>query len=495
MSLLSALRLSFALALVASHVLTTTVPAADETAESRPNVVLIFCDDLAYADIGPFGAKGHQTPHLDRMAAEGRKFTNFYVSQAVCGASRASLLTGCYSNRVSWLGAPGPGSKVGLSLDETLLPEIFKSQGYATGMVGKWHLGHLPPFLPTKQGFDEYFGLPYSNDMWPHHPEKLKFPALPLIEGDRIVDDDVTAEDQKTLTKRYAERAVDFIDRNHERPFFLYLAHSMPHVPLFASEQYAGTQSSGLYGDVIAEIDASVGQILASLAKHGIDDRTLIIFTSDNGPWESYGNHAGDDGGLREGKGTAFEGGVRVPCVMRWPGKIPAGTTCDSLAATIDVLPTLTGLIGAELPERKIDGLDIAELMTAEACPASPHEYYAYYYGAPLCAVRSGDWKLVFPHEYRSLVGEPGRDGKPAGYAQRKTELALFNLADDPTESRDVKAEHPNVVARLETYADDIRSELGDGLTGTKGTEIRPHMTLDEAVQRGSSKDEEATGS
>jgi arylsulfatase A-like enzyme len=317
--------------------------------------------------------------------------------------------------------------------------------------------------------------------MWPHHPEKVKFPPLPLIEGDQVIDDDVTAEDQKTLTKRYAERAVDFIDRNHERPFFLYLAHSMPHVPLFASEKFAGTQPSGVYGDVIAEIDDSVGQVLAALAKHGIDDRTLVIFTSDNGPWESYGNHAGDDGGLREGKGTAFEGGVRVPCLMRWSGKIPAGTTCDSLAATIDVLPTLTKLIGAELPSRKIDGLDIAQLMTAENGPPSPHEFYAYYYGAPLCAVRSGDWKLVFPHEYRSLVGNPGRDGKPAGYAQRKTGLALFNLADDPTESRDVKAEHPDVVERLEKYADEIRSELGDPLTQTRGSEIRPHMTLQEA--------------
>ncbi|MFG0333983.1 MAG: sulfatase, partial [Maioricimonas sp. JB049] len=409
-------------------------------ADASPNVVIIFTDDHGYADVGCFGAEGFETPHLDRMADEGMRFTSFYVAQAVCGASRAALLTGCYPNRIGMLGAPSHRSTHGINAEEVLIPELCKQKGYATAIYGKWHLGHHRPFLPMQHGFDDYFGLPYSNDMWPYHPERPDaFPDLPLIEGNEIVNPKVTPEDQVWLTTWYTERAVKFIDEHHEEPFFLYVAHSMPHVPLFASDKYAGKSEQGMYGDVISEIDWSVGQILEALQRNGIDEQTLVIFTSDNGPWLSYGNHAGSAGPLREGKGTTWEGGVREPCIMRWPGHIPAGTTCDELAATIDLLPTIAGLIDAELPDHPIDGKDIWPLMSGHPDAGTPHNVFYYYWGNHLQAIRSGDWKLHFPHNFRSLTGEPGNDGTPAGYTQGKTGLALFNLRADIGESTDVK--------------------------------------------------------
>jgi arylsulfatase A-like enzyme len=432
-------------------------------AERLPNIVIVFADDLGYGDVGCFGATGYQTPHLDRMAAEGRKFTSFYVAQAVCGASRAALLTGCYPHRLGMLGAPSHGVKHGINPSEVLIPEICKQKGYATAMFGKWHLGHHPQSLPIHHGFDEYFGLPYSNDMWPNHPAGPKaFPFLNMIEGDQNAFGPITPEHQTQLTTWYTERAVKFIGAHHEQPFLLYVAHNMPHVPLFVSDKFAGKTERGLFGDVIAEIDWSVGEITAALEEHGIKDDTLMIFTSDNGPWLSYGNHAGSAGPLREGKGTTWEGGVREPCVMRWPGKIPAGTTCNELAATIDILPTIAGLIGAKLPEHPIDGLDIWPLMSQEPSPPTPHESYLYYWGNSLEAIRSGEWKLHFPHEYRSLTGKPGRDGQPAGYTSATTDLALYNLKTDVGEKTDVKGEHPEVVAKLEALADAARVQLGD---------------------------------
>ena len=317
---------------------------AAETSKT-PNVVLVFADDLGYADLSCYGAKGYRTPNLDRLAAEGVKFTDFYVPQAVCSASRTALLTGCYPNRVGILGALGPKNRHGINDDETTLGEVFKSRGYATAIYGKWHLGHHPQFLPPRHGFDEYFGLPYSNDMWPKHPEaKHAFPDLPLIEGEKTI---ALNPDQSQLTTQYAEHAVSFIERHRDQPFFVYLAHSMPHVPLFVSDKYQGRTERGLFGDVIEEVDWSVGQILATLEKLKLDEQTLVIFTSDNGPWLSYGDHAGSAEPLREGKGTSFDGGVREPCVMRWPGRIPPGAVCHEPAMTIDLLPTLAKLIGA----------------------------------------------------------------------------------------------------------------------------------------------------
>lgn len=459
---------------------------AAEAADRPPNVVIIFADDLGYADIGSFGAKGYATPNLDRLAREGRRFTNFHVAQAVCSASRAALLTGCYPNRIGIHGALGPKANHGIADEEVTIAELLKSKGYATGMAGKWHLGHHPRFLPIHHGFDEYLGLPYSNDMWPRHPETKpgSYPPLPMIEGDSILDPEVTAEDQTQLTTRYTERVVDFIGRNKDRPFFFYLAHSMPHVPLFVSDKFRGKSERGLFGDVIMEIDWSVGEVMKALEQHGLERDTLVLFTSDNGPWLSYGDHAGSAGHLREGKGTSWEGGVRVPCVMRWPGKIPAGTTSDAMLMTIDVLPTLAALVGAELPAHKLDGLDVWPLIVGAPDARNPHDaYWIYYNQGDLQAVVSGDgrWKLQLPHTYRTLAGRPGgRDGVPTKYEQRKlTQPELYDLASDPGETRDVLADHPEEARRLLASADQARRELGDNSRNLKGDGVRPAGQLD----------------
>ena len=460
----------------------TALPAAD----SPPNIVIIFCDDLGYGDIGPFGAKGYTTPNLDRMAAEGIRLTRFYVAQAVCSASRAAIMTGCYPNRIGISGALGPQSRIGISDEETTLAEIVKQRDYATAAIGKWHLGHHPQFLPVRHGFDRYFGLPYSNDMWPYHPELLKlemndrrkrFPELPVIENDRIANDNVTAEDQTHLTTWYTERAVEFIDQNHQRPFFLYLAHSMPHVPLFVSDKFAGKTDRGLFGDVISEIDWSVGQVLETLKKHKLDERTLVIFTSDNGPWLSYGEHCGSAGPLREGKGTSWEGGIREPFIARWTGQIPAGSVSSEPAMTIDLLPTIAHLVGAELPGHKLDGLNIWPLLSGEPSAKSPHSSLWHYYADnELQAVSSGRYKLYLPHTYRTLAGRAGRnDGLPIPYEQRTlTEPQLYDLEADISETTDIAAAYPDIVKQLLAVAEEARSDLGDSLTKRKPTGARP---------------------
>lgn len=437
---------------------------------SVPNIVLILADDLGYGDLGCYGATGYATPNLDRLAAEGVRFTDFYAAQAVCSASRAALLTGCYPNRVGILGALGPANKNGIHADEMTLAEVLKSRGYATAIFGKWHLGHLPQFLPMRHGFDEYFGLPYSNDMWPRHPERPGgFPDLPLIDGDRVVE---TNPDQSRLTTLYTQRAVDFIERHADAPFFLYLPHTMPHVPLAVSGKFAGKSPRGTFGDVISEVDWSVGQVLETLDRLGLAENTLVVFASDNGPWLSYGNHAGSAGFLREGKGTTFDGGVRVPCLVRFPGHAPAGAVCREPAMTIDWLPTIAGLAGAEVPaDRPIDGRDIWPLVSApgNAHVASPHEALFFYWGQDLQAVRSGRWKLHLPHDYRTLTGPAGADGKPGQYAQARIELALFDLETDPGETNDVASQHPDIVERLMPYVEQARDDLGDAATGRTG--------------------------
>lgn len=437
----------------------------------RPNVVVIFIDDLAYADIGSFGAKDYATPHLDRMAREGRRFTDFYVSQAVCSASRASLLTGCYSNRVGILGALGPKARHGLSSEETTLAEVCKERGYATACYGKWHLGHHRAFLPMQHSFDDYFGLPYSNDMWPYHPgvrhlpmaQRIKrWPHLPLIDKNEIIEPRVTPEIQKTLTGEYTRRAVDFIRANRKRPFFLYLPHSMVHVPLFASKDFEGKTGKGLFADVMAEVDASVGSILETLRELELDKNTLVGFTSDNGPWLSYGDHAGSAAPLREGKGTMFGGGCRVPTIFWWPGKIPAGTSCATPAMTIDLLPTIAACIGSRAKTKKIDGKDIWPLI-AGSSDESPQQAYYFYYGRQLQALRMGKWKLHFPHRYRTLDGRPGGTGGiPTRYTNKTTGVELYDLEHDIGETRDVANEHPELVARLRALGDAMRQELGD---------------------------------
>lgn len=449
-------------------------------ADRLPNIVVIFTDDQGYGDVGVFGAKGYTTPNLDGMAKSGTKFTNFHVAQAVCSASRTGLLTGCYPNRVGIHGALGPQSNHGINAAETTIAELLKSRGYATGMAGKWHLGHHEPFLPNRHGFDESFGLPYSNDMWPFHPEAKPgtYPPLPLYENGKIVDREITPDKMRNLTTWYTERAVKFIERNKERPFFFYLAHAMPHVPLAVSDKFKGKSQHGLYGDVIMEIDWSVGEVLTALKKHGLERDTLVIFASDNGPWLSYGNHAGSAGPLREGKGTSWEGGTRVPCLMQWPGRIPAGATCNDFLMTIDLLPTFAGLTGAKLPSLPIDGLDIWSMIAQKPGAKNPHEGYGIWYAQnELQAVVSGDghWKLILPHTYRTLGGRPGgRDGLPAKYENVANETPkLYDLRADLGETKDLAAQQPDEVKRLLAFAEKCRDDLGDTLTNRKGKGTR----------------------
>ena len=441
-----------------------------------PNVIIVYADDLGYADIGPFsgrkGAARPKTPNLDRMAADGIRLTSFYVAQAVCSASRAALLTGSYSNRVGISGALNHTAAYGLNLSEMTIAEVLKQRHYATAMFGKWHLGHHPQFLPVRQGFDEYLGLPYSNDMWPRHPQQKNFfPDLPLIEGDKVTRLD---PDQSELTTLYTDRAVSFIERSRDQPFFLYVAHTMPHVPLFVSSRFKDKTRQGLYGDVVAELDWSVGRILDAVKRARLDDSTLVIFTSDNGPWMSYGNHGGSPGPFRESKGTSFEGGVRVPFIARMPGRIPKGLESRLPAMTIDLLPTVAALAGVPLPpDRIIDGRDIWPVLSGQKNAPAPHDALYFYWGQELHAVRSGDWKLHLPHPYQSLEAA-GNDGAPGKYVRKELELSLFNLAADPAEAKNVAAAQPDVVQQLMAHVERARDDLGDSLVKRIGKNVRP---------------------
>lgn len=449
-------------------------------AQRPPNFIVIYADDMGYADIGPFstkqGADRPQTPNLDRMAAEGMRLTNFYTAQAVCSASRAALLLGSYPNRVGIQGALNHTAKHGINRDELTIAEVLRPRGYASAIFGKWHLGHHQPFLPVHHGFDEYLGLPYSNDMWPHHPERgAFFPDLPLIEGDDVAKLD---PDQSQLTTWYTERAVKFIEAHRDRPFFLYVPHSMPHVPLFVSGKYRGKTPGGLYGDVIAEIDWSVGQILDAVKRTKLDENTLVIFTSDNGPWLSYGNHGGSKGTFREGKGTAFEGGVRVPFLARWPGRIPKGAVGHLPAMTIDILPTLAGLAGASVPaDRIIDGRDMWPLLADQPGARAPHDVLYFYWGTELHAIRSGKWKVHLPHPYQSLEAAGG-DGRPGKYVRKEIELSLFDLEKDAEETTNVADRNPEVVKMLLEHAERAREDLGDSLVKRTGKNVRAAGTI-----------------
>lgn len=444
-------------------------------ADSPPNVVLIYADDLGYADISCFGGRT-PTPNLDAIAAAGVRFTDFYVAQAVCSASRTALLTGCLPNRVGIQGALGPNARIGIAETDTTIAEGLKEHGYATAAFGKWHLGHLPPFLPTRHGFDEYYGLPYSNDMWPYHPQARPgaYPPLPLIEGESVI---ARNPDQRLLTNAYSDRAVDFIRRKKDGRFFVYLAHSMPHVPIYVSAAGEGKTGQGLYADVIAEIDRGVGRILKALDETGTAENTLVIFTSDNGPWLSYGDHAGSAGPLREGKGTTFEGGVRVPFVARWPKRIRAGSVITEPAMTIDVLPTVMSIVAPDWKpdaQRPIDGQDIRPLLFGDTDVKTPHEALHFYWGNELQAVRVGDWKLHFPHDYRSIEGQPlATGGKPVNYRTKRTGVELYNLRKDIGERTNLADGEPAIVELLKQKADAMRARLGDSLTMQSGTEVR----------------------
>ena len=445
---------------------------ADQTAKPV-NIVLVYLDDMGYGDLTITGASGYATPNIDRMAGEGVFFSHYYSPQAVCSASRAGLLTGCYPNRIGFSGALDHTAKTGISDEEETIAQILQKRGYVTGAFGKWHLGCQPQFLPKQHGFDEFYGIPYSHDMSPNHPTAGKYyPPLPLIEGDQTIS---TNPDNTQFTTQFTERAVEFIKKNYKNPFFLYLAHPLPHVPLAVSDRFRGKSKQGLYGDVMMEIDWSMGQIFKTLKDLNIEENTLVIFTSDNGPWINYGNHAGSTGGLREGKGTSFEGGQRVPCLMRWKGTIPQGFVCNKLVSGIDILPTLASIAGALLPQKKIDGVNILSLMKGDANANPRKSFYYYYRKNSLEAVSDGTWKLIFPHPGRTYEGfKPGRDGLPGPVNENfNFPEALYDLRRDPGERYNVMDFYPEVVSDLKKMAREAREDLGDDITGNPGANRR----------------------
>ncbi len=453
----------------AAMALPACMTKAQEGAAGRPpNVVIIFTDDQGYQDVGCFGSPLIRTPNLDRMAAEGMRFTNFYVAASVCTPSRAALMTGCYPQRVNMNvvsrvinGEERGGAVVlfqnsnrGLHPNEVTVAEILRRRGYATACVGKWHLGHLPEFLPMKQGFDSYYGIPYSNDM---NIRKGAESGPPLLRNGELIEHPAN---QATLTKRYTEEAVKFIRASKRKPFFLYLPHTMPHLPLAASGEFKGNSKRGLYGDAIEEIDWSVGEVLKTLKACGVDEQTLVVFTSDNGPWIRFGARGGCALPLRDGKGTIYEGGMREPCIMRWPGKIPAGLLCNEVATTMDLLPTIAGLTGGQVPtDRVIDGKDIRPLMTGKPGATSPHEalyYYPKQTTVPM-AVRCGKWKLhKAGKRYKTWKDDNGR------WMHRKVELPteLYDLEADIGETRNLADAHPEVVRRLTEMMDRFDADL-----------------------------------
>lgn len=445
------------------------------TAQNRnlpPNFVLIFIDDMGYGDASCFGATGYVTPNIDKLAAGGMRFTNFYSAQPVCSASRAALLTGCYPNRIGISGALFPNAKVGINPAETTIAEMLKQKGYATAIFGKWHLGDAKEFLPLQHGFDEYCGLPYSNDMWPmddigrpaaKEHRRSSLPPLPLIENNETKELITDLKSQDKLTTIYTEKAVSFINRNAGKPFFLYVPHTMGHVPLGVSEKFRGKSEQGMYGDVMMEIDWSVGEIIKTLEANGIADNTVIVFTSDNGPWLNYGNHAGSAGGMREGKGTNWEGGQRVPFIVAWQGKVPAGTVCTLLGCAIDILPSFAEAAGTKLPANKIDGVSLVELWKGNS-KAKPRTELFYYYGKNnLNAVRKENWKLILPHAWDSYDTIPGNGGMGGPRVRVKTvKPELYNLQRDPGEQFDLAAFFPEKVAELMITAEKARAELGD---------------------------------
>ncbi len=425
-------------------------------AERGPNVVIIFLDDSGWADFHPFGDPAYATPHVAALAKEGTRYNQFYVPQAVCSASRAALLSGCYPGRTKVFGAHGPNGR-GLSPKFATMAEVLKTAGYATAHYGKWHCGDTAETRPTVRGFDEHAGLMYSNDMWQFHPMNPKhwgkFP-LTFWRNGEVEIEDVSKTDQTQLTKWATEGAVEFIKRKKDEPFFVYLAHSMPHVPLFCSDDFRGKSGVGLYGDVMMEIDWSVGQVMSALKESGVADNTLVIFSSDNGPWAGYGNHAGKTP-YREAKATSFDGGVRSATIMRYPGKIKAGGVSEDAVCTIDLLPTIAGLCGAALPTNTIDGLDVWPLITGKKGAKNPHQYYAFSIGRNFEGVISGDgkWKLHVPHSYRHVV-EAGADGFDAKtYSRPRIGPALFDMQNDAFESKDVVADFPEVADRMKKIA------------------------------------------
>ncbi|WP_372652172.1 sulfatase [Draconibacterium sp.] len=421
----------------------------------KPNVIIFFTDDQGYNDVGCFGSPLIKTPHLDQMANDGIRFTDFYSASSVCSPSRAALLTGCYPLRVGVPVVLWPASETGLAQSEVTIADMLKEQGYATACIGKWHLGDKPELLPTSQGFDQYYGIPYSNDMSINRSFKLaenivynegmnldslkevkwRGGKVPLMRQDEVIEYPV---DQTTLTKRYTNEATKFIRENKDSSFFLYIAHTMPHIPLFASPEFKGKSERGLYGDVIEELDWSMGQILQTLQELELDENTLVVFTSDNGPWNLKNGHGGSAFPLRGFKFDTYEGGMREPMIAQWKGKIPPGTVCCEVASTIDLLPTIAHITGAKLPERTIDGKNIYPLLTNEPGAQSPHDAFFYYKDTTLQAVRSGEWKL----------------------REEKGKTELFNLKDDISEQNNMAPENQELVQLLKNKMVEFDQDL-----------------------------------
>lgn len=445
---ISRLRCIFVLALIQAA-------WAIQAEERPPNFVIILCDNLGYGDIGCFGSKLHRTPHIDRLAGEGMRLTHCYSASGVCTPSRAALMTGCYPRRVGLHKNDRGGlvlqpvEPIGLHPEEVTIAEVLKARGYATCLIGKWHLGDQPPLLPTRQGFDEYLGIPYSDDMTPRDGQN--WPPLPLMRGERVIEAPV---DRNLLTKRYTEAAIEYMTKHKDRPFFLFLSHAMPgstQAP-YASEAFRGRSANGAWGDSVEEIDWSTGELMAAIKRLELDERTLVIWTSDNGAPRRMPPQ-GSNLPLGGWGYTTAEGGMRMPCIARWPGRIPAHETCEELVTLMDLLPTFAALAKASLPQRPIDGRDIGPLLACEPSAKSPHEAFYYYYQDQLQAVRSGPWKLYLP-----LLKRLG-PGQPAGGPQS---AALYNVASDPGETRDLRDQQPQAVSRLTALAEKARSELGD---------------------------------
>jgi arylsulfatase len=443
--------------------------------EKTPNFLIILTDDQGYGDLSTYGATDIATPNIDLLGKEGAKYTRFYVPQSQCTPSRAGILTGCYPNRVGVDWVFLPHSDTGLNPDETTIADMLKTAGYSSAYFGKWHLGHLPEFLPTNQGFDEYFGIPYSNDMWPLNPRKdYTFPPLPLIHNTEVIDT-VDAAIQQNMTKNLTEKAIAFIKKQAKNPFFVVLSHPMPHVPLYVSDRFKGKSKRGLYGDVMMELDWSTGEILKTLKEQGIDKNTMVLFLSDNGPWIAYGNHGGSTGGLKEGKETSFDGGIRSPLLIRYPDQIPAGLEINTPINGIDLLPTFAHLAKADLPQQKIDGKNSWAQMSGQTTQMAHDAYFFYMNKNQLEAVMTQRWKLVLPHSFNSLNGKAGgKDGSLATYEKINVELSLYDMFNDEKETTNVAEAHPEIVQLLMAKADSIRPILGDKIANITGSEVRP---------------------
>ena len=444
-----------------------------EKNNNSPNIIFILTDDLGYGDLSSYGSETIKTTNIDKLAEDGVKLTSYYAAQPVCSASRAAILTGAYPNRIGIYNAFGPTSNSGINHDEYTLAEMLKDNGYKTGIFGKWHLGSIKEFFPTKHGFDEFYGILYSNDMWRWHPEYPEgYPQDLLLYRNETAIKEIV--DQSNLTKDITTESINFIKKNKDQPFFLYIAHPQPHVPLFVSEDFTNITGKGLYADVVTEIDYSVGRIITYLEENDLSDNTILVFTSDNGPWLSYGDHSGSSGIYREGKGTTWEGGVRVPSIIKFPNGLKP-SIIDEPVMAIDWMPTFANITKSKLSQNKIDGKDIWPLLSGEVNQTPHKKLYFYYRVNELHSIRMNEWKIQFSRTYRSLNGrEGGKDGVPVKYDMNLIENnELYNLSSDPEEKINVYDRFPEIAKKMEKLGEEARIELGDNLLGVKGIENR----------------------